>query len=426
MGVLDLLRSEPRFRRLWLSQVVSELGDWFQMIAVTALFPTRKGGAAIIAGLIVARHVVAALMTPIAGVIADRFNRGRVMIVSDVARVIVVLGFLLVKGPEDVVLIFVLSLAIEALSMLFEPAKGAAIPQLLPETKLFAANALTGATWSAMVALGSMAGGAVFALVGARAAFLVNAASFLASAVFIAGAEIPDLTKRATATDAKDDGGFREGIAYLKAHPAQRSLLILKAGALLSGGVYVLVTVFADQLFADSSSVLGQKSVLIGLMLGGRGVGALILPFVVARFSGTDVRGVARSLLVAFPLAIVFFAAFSRAPSVALAAAALFFAHGGTATIWVGSSQLLQLTVPNHVLGRVLAVDLLFVTVCIAIVNIAIGWSLEADVPPRWVALALALAFVVPLLGFVHARKKHLGALEAAARSLATQRDERR
>jgi hypothetical protein len=73
-AVLDLLRAEPAFRWLWLSQVVSELGDWFQIVAIVSMFPTRGDGATIIAGLVVARHVV-----------ADRYDRGRVMIASDLS-----------------------------------------------------------------------------------------------------------------------------------------------------------------------------------------------------------------------------------------------------------------------------------------------------------------------------------------------------
>ena len=418
VGVVDLVRTEPNFRRLWLSQVVSELGDWFQIVAVVSIFPTRDGGAAIIAGLIVARHVVAAITSPIAGVVADRYNRGRVMIVADLARVLVALGFLLVRGPEDVVLIFALSLALEGLSMFFEPAKGAAIPQLLPASKLYAANALAGATWSAMLAFGAMAGGATAALVGVKMAFVLNAASFALSAVFVAGAKIPDLP-RATVPPGAEPAhhGLREGVSYLATHPAQRSLLSLKAGALLSGGAFVLVTVFADQLFADPSSLFGQKGILMGLMLAGRGLGALVMPFAMERFTGSDVRGVSRALLVAFPMCVLFFCLFSQAPAVWLAAGALFFAHGGTSTVWVGSSQLLQITVPNRVLGRVLSVDLALVTLSVAAVNAVIAVALGRGMAPRVVAFGLGCAFLLPLAAWVRAYRKYLPELERAGQA---------
>lgn len=417
MGVVDLVRTERAFRRLWLSQVVSELGDWFQFVAVASIFPTQGGGASIIAALIVARHVVAALTSPIAGIVADRYNRGRVMIASDLARALVALGFLLVRGPEDLVLIFVLSLLLEGLSMFFEPAKGAAIPQVVPASKLYSANALGGATWSAMLALGAMAGGATAALVGVKTAFIVNAASFALSALFVARAKIPDLPPAPKAAAGPELGGMREALAYLRRHPAQRSLLTLKSGALFSGGAFVLVTVFAEELFADPSSVLGQKGILMGLMLAGRGLGALVMPFAMERVTGSDVRGVSRAVLLAFPLSIIFFCVFSQAPMVWIAAAALFFAHGATSTVWVGSSQLLQVTVPNRVLGRVLSVDLALVTLAVALINTIIAFALGRGMPPRAVAFGLGCAFVLPSAIWVRAYRVHLAELVRAAKT---------
>jgi hypothetical protein len=420
VGVIELLRTEPSLRRLWFSQVVSELGDWFQIVAVAAMFPTTGHGTSIIAGLIVARYFVAALTSPIAGVVADRFNRGHVMIAADLARVLVALGFLLVRGPEDVVLIFALSLALEALSMFFEPAKGAAIPQVLPPSKLYVANALAGATWSAMLAIGAMLGGTTAALLSPRAAFALNAVSFAVSAVFVWQARIPDLPRTASSEAHSTRGqsalaGVLEGLVWLATHPAQRSLLTLKAGALFSGGAFVLVAVFADQLFRVQDAQFLKKGVLMGVMLAGRGLGALVMPFVVARFTGRDVRGVSRALFFAFPLCIVFFAVFAGAPSVWIAAIALFFAHGGTSIVWIGSSQLFQVTVPNTVLGRVLSVDLALVTLSIAAINAVVAAMLESGTAPRMVALFIAAAFVVPLLGWAHAYRKHIAALEAAA-----------
>lgn len=406
MGILALLSTEPSFRRLWLSQVVSELGDWFQLVALVSMFPTRSGGSAIVAGLFVGRHVVAALATPIAGVAADRFHRGRVMIASDLARAAVALAFLFVRGPEDVVLVFVLSLMLEALAVFFEPARGAAIPQLVPPEKLFAANALGGATWSAVLALGSLAGGATAALVGRKAAFVANAASFLLSAMFVTRARIPALPRDASAALPHPLRDLRDGLRYLVDHPPQRSLLVLKSGALLSGGFFVLVTVFADRVLS------GDAPLTMGILLGARGIGALVMPFVVERVFGRDVRGLGRALVVAFPVAAAGFAAFAHAPNVPLACAALFFAHGATSTLWVGSAQLLQITVPNHVLGRVLSVELLLVTIAIALSGTLVAYLLERlALAPRDVATALAAVLLLPFAAWSFAWRRHAASL---------------
>jgi hypothetical protein len=112
----------------------------------------------------------------------------------------------------------------------------------------------------------------------------------------------------------------------------------------------------------------------------------------------------------------VFFSVFARAPAVAVAAIALFFAHGATSTVWVGSSQLLQLTVPNRILGRVLSIELALVTIVIAAVNAVLATALRSGVDPRDAALGLALAFSVPLAAWAWAYRRHVPALEEAAR----------
>jgi MFS family permease len=410
-SVVELLRSERDFRRLWLAQVVSELGDWFQLVALISMFPTRGSGASVVAGLVVARNLVAALSTPFAGVLADRLHRGRVMIVADLARAALVLGFFLVRGPEDVTLVFGLSLGLEALSVAFEPARGAAIPQLLPPEKLFAANALGGATWSAMLALGSMAGGAATALFGRRTAFALNALSFVASALLVASARVPPLP--AAPADAPPPHPLRDvadGLRHLRDNPSHRALLVLKPGALLSGGVWVLVSVFADQVFS------GDRAMTMGWLLAGRGLGALVVPFVVARFVGRDSQGVLRALAIAFPLSAVGFLAFSGAPSIPWAALALVVAHGGTSTAWIGSAQLLQLVVPNRVLGRVLSVELMLLTGAIALSSGFVALLVRAGLSPREVGALLALLLVLPWAAWSLLARRHAAALVSPTR----------
>jgi MFS family permease len=233
------------------------------------------------------------------------------------------------------------------------------------------------------------------------------------SAFFVARAKVPDLEVAATNKEQPSAiSNLREGAKYLSDHPAQRSLLFLKSGALFSGGIFVIVTVFADQLFADPTSPLGKKSLLMGVMLAGRGFGALVMPFLVERVTGSSVRGVGRALLFAFPLCIVFFSAFSQAPSVWIAFACLFLAHGGTSTIWVGSSQLFQVTVPNRVLGRVLSVDFALVTLSVAAINTIVAFALARSMPPRLVALGVGLLFSVPFFAWLRAYRRYLPTLE--------------
>jgi hypothetical protein len=206
---------------------------------------------------------------------------------------------------------------------------------------------------------------------------------------------------------------LRDGIAYLRENAPQRSLLVLKAGALTSGAFFVLVTVFSARVFP------GTQAMTMGLLFGCRGVGALVTPFFVERITGRDVRGLGRALVVAFPIACLGFLAFANAPSLPLAGLALFFAHGATSTIWIGSAQLLQVTVPNQVLGRVLSVELLLVTVAIAASGAGVGWLLDAGgFAPRSTAMMLASVLLVPFVLWTLSWRRHAAALEKAARAV--------
>ena len=125
------------------------------------------------------------LISPIAGVIVDRVSRKKVMIISDLLRCGVVLGFLLVEDQDALWLVYALVIIEISLSGFFEPARSAIIPSLVPKKDLVTANALSGSTWSVMLAFGAALGGVIVHLFGIRTAFILDASTFLLSAWFI-------------------------------------------------------------------------------------------------------------------------------------------------------------------------------------------------------------------------------------------------
>src|ERR1051325_4912540 len=99
VGYLELLRSNRSFRFLWLGQVVSQMGDWFDTIAVYTIALRLTGSSRSVALIMVARFLPSVVMGPLSGVVADRFSRRTIMIISDLIRAVVVLGFLFVRRP---------------------------------------------------------------------------------------------------------------------------------------------------------------------------------------------------------------------------------------------------------------------------------------------------------------------------------------
>src|SRR6266403_3192538 len=159
LGYGELLRVNRNFRYLWLGQVVSQMGDWFDTIAVYTIALRLTGSSRSVALIMVARFLPTVVLGPGAGVIADRFSRRSIMIASDIMRAIVVLGFLFVRRPDQMWRVYVLTVLQLTFSAFFEPAKTAVIPSIVSDRELVSANAIASVTWSAMLTLGAAMGG---------------------------------------------------------------------------------------------------------------------------------------------------------------------------------------------------------------------------------------------------------------------------
>lgn len=407
VSLFALLRTEPSFRRLWIGQSVSEIGDWLQLVAILSILPTRGHAALGLGGFFFVRFLPSVLVAPLAGSFADRFPRGRIMIVADLLRAALVLGYLRVRGPEDLPLVYVLSFLQESVTAFFEPARGAAIAQMVPREKLLSANALSSMSWSVMLSIGAWLGGMITSAAGPRAAFVVDAATFLISAVYIFRARVPPMPKREPGHAAS--GSFLEGLRYLRAHPPQAVIVLLKGGLGVVGGFGVLLSSFADQVLG------GDLARSTGWLYFARGLGALLGPLVAKRFFGDSPRSLRRGLLLSFPLAAASLVGFAHAPGLGAACFAFLLTTTGTSIVWVHSTQLLQLTVEARVLGRVLAVELAVLTSALAAstalvaVPMARGW-----LDPRGATLLLAASMLVPAVAWALANARWGDAIDRA------------
>ena len=229
-----LVRENRNFRRLWLAQIISEIGDWFYSLAVYSLILDLTGSAQLVGLAVVVQVLPQTLIAPTAGVVNDRMSRRRVMIVADVARVAIVLGMMLVRTREMIWLIYPL-LFLETLGWaFFEPGRSAVIPSSVREDDVILANTLSSTTWSFNLAIGSALGGAVAALLGRDAVFLLNALSFLASAALLKGMSFSephaDASKPLRAPDLIDFSPILEGVRYVRRDPRLFATVLVKGG----------------------------------------------------------------------------------------------------------------------------------------------------------------------------------------------------
>ncbi|HEX5706524.1 MAG TPA: MFS transporter [Pyrinomonadaceae bacterium] len=397
VGYVELLRRNRDFRQLWLGQVVSQLGDWFNTIAVYTLVMRLTGSGRAVGLVLVARFLPTILLGPLAGVVADRFNRRTVMIASDLARALVVLGFLFVRRPEHLWIVYALTLAQLALSTFFEPAKSAAIPSVVSARELVPANAIASVTWSVMLTLGAAVGGEVAGRFGTDVAFVLDSFTYLGSALLIAAVRLPRRPARPKTklTLARATGltATIEGIAYVRPRRRVLALMLAKPAWGLGGGMLSLLAVFGDKVFP----VGGETARGIGVLYAARGIGTAIGPLVATRVAGGTRRSMQRAIGLSFLVGGVFYVLFGATTNFYLALVVLAFAHMGGSILWVFSTTLLQDAVADEFRGRVFAAEMTLLTLTLAASNYATGEALDRfGLSPRAVAVGVGLIFLLP------------------------------
>lgn len=397
VGYLEVLRNNHAFRQLWLGQVVSQLGDWFNTIAVYTLVLQLTGSGRAVGLVLVARFLPSVFAGPLSGVIADRFNRRTIMIVSDVLRAVVVLGFLFVRRPEHLWLVYALTVAQLGLSTFFEPAKTAAIPSVVSPRELVAANAVSSVTWSAMLTLGAAVGGGVTDLFGTDAAFVLDSLTYVASAFLIARIKLPKRPVRPktklTVGKALGITDTIEGMRYVSRRPRVLAALLVKPAWGLGGGILALLAVFGEKIFP----VGGRAATGIGVLYAARGIGTAIGPVAARRLTRETRSGMQTAIGLSFLIGGAFYIAFGTATSFAVALVTVALAHMGGSILWVFSTALLQSTVEDEFRGRVFAAELTLFTLTMAASNYVTGELLDRfGWSPRHVTVAIGLLFFVP------------------------------
>ncbi len=354
-----LLRDNPGFTKLWFSQVISLLGDWFSTIVLAIMIRefTRDTGYSglAVSGLFLAQTLPPLLASPVAGVLVDRFDRRTLLVWSNLLRAVVVLGFLLVNDASTLWLLYTLRVVQFFLSSVFEPGQSAIVPSLVDGPgQLSRANTVLNITWSVMLAVGAVIGGIVGGVFGAQAAIVIDAVTFVLAGGLLMTIEIgaPRPSQSSSEAD-EDDRSFREALRYLRRNPSRISSILVKGGSSV-GNMDTILTFYATSVF-----VLGANGELsLGILFGAFGVGALVGPLVLNRYHGDTVHGLRRMIAVGFACITLGWIAFGASPGLWLASAAVAFRAVGGSANWVYSTTLIQKTVPDHFLGRVFSLDM--------------------------------------------------------------------
>jgi MFS family permease len=409
---LQLLRANRNFRRLWMAQIVSEIGDWFYTLSIYTLLLQLTGHASSVALALVLQVLPQTFVGPTAGVVNDRLRRKYVMIAADLVRCGVVLAMLLVRSRSTVWLVYPLLLAETIMAAFFEPARSSVIPNITAKGEVLIANTLSSATWSVNLLVGASVGGVVAAFFGRDAVFVLNALSFLASAFLIAGMHFAEPHAEAAAPlrprDLVDFSPVLEGIRYVRNHRTLLPTVFAKAGELMIGPSWVIFTVLGAHEFAVHwRNVDAARGAMLGMsiLLGGRGLGALVGPLVSARWAGRSDHRLQLGILFGYLTIALGYGTLGFSRTVWMAAACAALAHMGGSTVWVFSTTLLQLHTDDRFRGRVFSADLGFSMFTIAGGAYLCGRLLDSGVAARTVATWTGIIMLIPAVSWALAMR---------------------
>jgi MFS family permease len=394
-----LLRANRNFRRVWLAQLISEIGDWFYSLAVYDLLLQLTSSSEAVSWAIILQTLPWFLMTPLAGPIVDRFSRRRLMITADIVRAFVVLGLIVVHARSEVWLIYLL-LGVEVLfASVFEPARNALLPDVCSMEEILPANALSSLTWSTALAVGAALGGVVTALAGRNISFVTNSLSFFASAVLLAGVQVRESHVARDAgrhQERPSAGGFtslREGVRYLRRDLKVSVLATAKIGIGVLGGSLLLLAVFGEKIFA----LPGRGALAMGWLYAARGVGAGTGPLIGDILTRGESSRMWKSISLSYLITGLGYVALARAPDLWRAVIPIVLAHMASSNVWVVSTTLLHLNAAEHFRGRVFALDSGLVMLGAAASNYVLGVSLDAwKIDPRHLAMLFGCVLILP------------------------------
>src|SRR5580700_4689892 len=353
---LQLLKHNRNYRYTWSGQVVSEIGDHFNNVAVFSLALANTGSGLVVTGIMLSRAIPAVMAGPIAGVVLDRLDRKQIMIASDLIRAVVAIGFILAIPRSHTWLLYLLSAFLMFASPFFTSGRSAILPTIANQAELHTANSLTQTTQWMTLTIGAFLGGTSIMQFGYRWAFTFNALSFLFSAACVSRLRVERGGFRAERTVLAEDKVVRpwheytEGLRYMRSSPLILGIALLAVGWASGGGAaQILFSLFGELVFHRGPAGIGYlwASAGVGLLVGGG----------FAHWLGKRIsfEGYKRTVGICYVIHGGAYVVFSQMPSFALAVVFIALSRAAIAVSSVlNTSQLLR-RVSDEFRGRVFA-----------------------------------------------------------------------
>ena len=378
IGYMQLLRQNKEFRRLFIANEISFIGDWFTVIALFILAGDASGDSPLaIAGVLASRSFSLALFTPFTGMLADRFSRRGLMVLANVLSFGILIVVLLTGVLDGLVSVYGLAVVIVAARAVHDPAEYAYLPNICDENELLTANALASGGWSVALGLGAAIGGLTIAEFGITTALWIDTTTFLVAALMLSMLPHggPDASERGATTPRVVFDEMVGGWKYILRSPPLRRVVFAK-GLWASGGgaqILILILISAEAGFGEIAAGA------IGVLFMVRGFGSGFGP-IAGRPLMANMRLRPYLLGLAVGTCGAFYVGVSLVEWGGFMLVLIFLAHAASGLNWVLSTTLLQERSADEWRGRVAGTDHFGITLMMGISAVAGGLILTENI----------------------------------------------
>ena len=373
-----LVRENKTYRQFWLAAFISMFGEWFNTIALFLLILKYTDSELLLGILMAVRMGCFALMQPFFGLLADRVNRKKLMIATNIFQMFLALVFIAVDGPEDMWWMFLCSGGMMAMHGLYVTAERAALPNIVRSEDLTTANALDSATWSTALCLGAFAGGLVVSEFGVNVAFVIDSVTFFIGTILLIPLKVPQtfdkMSSGSIISSALKDIWI--GQKRIKSDPRLFRIIFAKTSwNIAGGGLAGVFLVLAGNDIEFVGAALG-----FGIFFFARGVGTGIGPILARRlFKNSEKWPRLIGLLIVVSGLFYLLVGFSLNGPLLLTLVLVTLAHTASGGNWVLSTVLTQQWVEDEMRGRVFSTDMLLLSLGQVISTISAGYLVEND-----------------------------------------------
>jgi len=382
-----LLTENKNFRKLFAARLITLGGDWLLTVPLLGIIYGLTENPFITSLVLVVQSAPLFILGSFGGYLADKYNRKKIIAISEFLSGLTVLLILYAVTTENVVFILISFGMLSVVGSPYMPTSDAALPNVVKKENLAEANVIFFSSWGVMAGIGAGIGGYLTTVISRNMLFAIDSLSFVLSALIVYSIK-KNLSEDSQINEKNESITYVEGIKYAASRKDVFSLIITKGTFSISAsGLLSLFTVLSYDIYKTGD--FGT-----GLMFGARGVGALVGPIAIRYFFGDSDGKLLNTIGLTIMVWGLFYFFIPFSVSLYLTVFLLVLAHCGGGSQWAFSTYGLQILTPDRLRGRISGIDYSFNFLMNTISTLMIGY----------LASIYGVLFVYrlfPVLGFI-------------------------